>query len=122
MSHRHFSFYIHVGKEWSLIVHPERKDAMLIRKLEGTAEDGAISCLRDGLQIKTMIRREHGKFKLQSVRGIHLEWTEMVVNIFRDLDIERLGQSLSAPVGAAWRSALTTSFLTRYIVGFRYPS
>ena len=48
MSHRYFPLYIHVGEKRSLIVDAERKDAMLVWKLEGTAEDGAIGCLRNG--------------------------------------------------------------------------
>ena len=47
MSDRHFPLHIHVGEEGPLVIDAERKDAMLIRKLEGTAEDGAVSCLRN---------------------------------------------------------------------------
>ena len=67
MSDSHFPLYIHIGEEWPLVIDAKRKDAMLIWKLEGTAEDGAVRCLRNGYKIKTMIGREHGKLKLQSV-------------------------------------------------------
>lgn len=67
MSDRYFPLYIHVGEEGSLIVHAKRKDAMLVGKLEGTAEYSAVECLRNGYKIKPIIGREHGKFKLQSI-------------------------------------------------------
>ena len=67
MPDRYFSLYIHVGEEWSLIVDAERKDAMLVRKLEGTAEDSTVGGIRNGYEVETMIGRKHGKFKLQSV-------------------------------------------------------
>ena len=73
MSDRYFPLYVHVGKEWSLIVDAERKDTMLIWKLEGAAEYSAVGCLRYRHKFETMIGREHGKFKLQSVRGVNLE-------------------------------------------------
>ena len=55
MSDRHFPFDIHVGQERSLVIDAERKDAMLIWKLERTAEDSAVGCLRNGYKIETMI-------------------------------------------------------------------
>lgn len=57
MSDRDFPLYVHVGEEGSLVVDAERKYAMLVWKLEGTAEDSAVWCLRNGYKIKTMIRR-----------------------------------------------------------------
>ena len=57
MSDRYFPLYIHVGKEWSLIIDAERKYAMLIWKLERSAEDCAVGCLRNGYKIETMIGR-----------------------------------------------------------------
>lgn len=95
MSDRYFPLYVHAGEERSLIVDAERKDTMLIWKLEGAAEDSAVRCLRYRHKFKTMIGREHGKFKLQSVRGINLERTEMIVRILRDLDVEGLRQELA---------------------------
>ena len=94
MSDRYFPLYVHVGEEWSLVIDAERKDAMLVWKLEGTAKNSAIRCLRNGYEIETVIRREHGKFKLQSVRGVDFERTEMIVRVLRYLDVEGLqGQS-----------------------------
>ena len=67
MSNRYFPLYIHIGKEWSLVIDAEGEDAMLVWKLECTAEDSTVGCLRNGYKIETMIGREHGEFQLQSV-------------------------------------------------------
>ena len=90
MPYRYFSFYIHVGQERSLVVHAERKDAMLVWKLEGTAEDGAVGCLGGGYQIETMIGREHSKLELQSVGRVNLERAKMIIDVFGYFNIECL--------------------------------
>ena len=75
MPDRHFPLYVHVSEERSFVIDAERKDAMLVWKLECTAEDSAVRCLRNGYEIETLIRRKHGKFKLQRVRGVNFERT-----------------------------------------------
>lgn len=72
------------------MIDAERKDAMLIWKLKGTAEDSTVRRLRNGYKVETMIRREHGEFKLQSIRGVNLERSELIVRVLRDLDVECL--------------------------------
>ncbi len=55
MSDGNFPLDVHVGEEGSFIIDAERKDAMLVWKLEGTAEDSAVGCLRDWYKIEAMI-------------------------------------------------------------------
>lgn len=51
-----FSFHLHIGEEWPLVIDFEGEDTMLIGSLEGGAEDRAIGCLRDGLEVEAVER------------------------------------------------------------------
>ena len=49
------------GEERTLVVDPERKDAMLIGRHEGGTIDGAVCRVSHGLEGNSMEGREHGK-------------------------------------------------------------
>ena len=42
-----------------------------------------------------MVGRQHRELKLQSVRGVNIERVEMIVRVFRYLDVECLWQRLA---------------------------
>ena len=111
MSNRYFPLYVHIGKEWSLVIDSERKDAMLVWKLERSTEYGTVWGLRNGCKIETMIGREHGKFQLQSVRGVNLKRFELIVRILGYFDVERLWQR-----SAHWVADFRKKEFTYYVV------
>ena len=90
MANSNFPLDFHVCKEGSFVVDFEREDAVLIRSFEGGAEDGAVGCLRDGLELEAMERREHAEFELEGVRGQDSKRGQFVIKIFRKLNIEGL--------------------------------
>ena len=100
MSNRYLSLYINIGKKRSLVIDAERKDAMLVWKLKCRAENGAVGRLRYRYKVKTVVGRKHRELKLQSVRRVDLERTEMIVRVFRYLDIECLPQRLAHSIVA----------------------
>lgn len=51
-----FALDFYIGKERSLVVDFEGEYAMLIRGFEGGAENGAVWCVQDGLEIEAMKR------------------------------------------------------------------
>ena len=56
MAHCHFFLDINVCEKRTFVVDPEGKDAVLIRKFEACAEDGAI-------------RRSGSGFEIEAVKG-----------------------------------------------------
>lgn len=47
MSHRHLTFDIDVGEERPFVINAEGKDAVLVWRAEGGAEEGAVGRSRD---------------------------------------------------------------------------
>ena len=64
MPHCDIPLNVNIGKEGSLIVYPERKDAVLVWQSEGRAEGGTVGTLRNWDEVETMKRRKHCELKL----------------------------------------------------------
>ena len=53
-----------IREERPFVVDFERKYAVLVRGLEGGAEDGAVGGFGDGFKVETVEGGEHAEFKL----------------------------------------------------------
>ena len=84
---------INVGNEWAAVVDTEVEDSVLVGCLKSCTEDGSVLGLRNWRQIEAVERRKHAEFKLDVVIRREDEWSEVVVFIFGDLDLEMLSSS-----------------------------
>lgn len=62
MPHRHLVLFDHVSEERALVIDSEGENAVLVRKLESSAVDGAVCCFGDRGEVKAFEGGEHGKF------------------------------------------------------------
>lgn len=85
-----FTLFVDIGEEWTLVVYVEGEDSVLVWESEGRAVDCAVFCAGRGLEVKAVVRGEHGEFELDCVGGLDLEWDVVVIGVFGQLDAEGL--------------------------------
>ncbi len=95
MSHRHLTLHIDAGEEWPLVVDAEGKDAMLVRRAEGGAEEGAVGGGGDGGEVETVEWGEHGELELEGVARQDGERNAVGVSVFGKFDGEGLRQEFN---------------------------
>lgn len=113
VSHCHLAFDVDVGKERPLVVDAEGKDAMLVRRAEGSAEKGAVGGGGDGGEVETVEWGEHGELELEGVVGQDRERDAVGVSVFGKFDGEGLRQEINRFCRIQEFQGLTTSFLMR---------
>ena len=86
-------FLVHVRHERALVVDAERKDAVLIRRLERGLVHARLSGRRDTLERKPVVRVQHREFKLQRILGRHRERDPVVNRPLLQFNLKRLSPS-----------------------------
>lgn len=82
MADCYFPLDVDVRHEGPLVVDAEGENTVLIWQLEGDAENGAVDCFGDWLEVQAVEGGEHGEFELESIRGGYFQRHEVVVRIF----------------------------------------
>lgn len=90
MSHSDLSFLVNVREERSPVIDAEVEDTVLIRGLEGGAEDGRVGGLRQRREVKAMEWRQHAELELYRIASRWDKGDEVVLVVFGDLDSKGL--------------------------------
>lgn len=98
---RHLCVFIDVRPERPLVIDAESEDTVLVRQAEGCAEKTAVGSGRDGLEVQTVERREHGELELEGVVGGNRQRLQVIVIVGRHFNGERLTMILASCEGVA---------------------
>lgn len=95
MSHRHLTLNIDAGEEWPLVVDAERKNAMLVWRAEGGAEESAVGGGGDRGEGEAVEWGKHGELELEGVGGQDRERAAVGVSVFGKFDGEGLRREIN---------------------------
>jgi len=113
VSHRHLAFDVDVYEEWPLVVDAEGEYTVLVRRAEGSAEEGAVGGRGDGGEDEAVERGEHGELELEGVTRQDGERDAVGVSVFGKFDGEGLRREINQVCRVLEVERLTTSFLMR---------
>ena len=120
MSYRDFFLDVNISHERSFVVNSKREYSVLVGKSEGSAEARTIEFMGSGLKMKAVERRQHREFKLESITSRDSQRNVTVIRPLGKLNVESLEVlDQPFPTSACKIGRPTTSFLIRYIGGFR---
>lgn len=108
-----FVLLFDVGEEWTLVVHTEGENAVLIGNGKARSVDGAVFRATNWLEIETVERREHSKFELERIPGRNLKWDVFAIGIFGDFNVEDLINRVNTDTEMGDGRERTVSFLMR---------
>lgn len=95
MSYGYLALHVDAGEERPLVVDAKGKNAMLVRRSESSAEEGAVGGGGDGREVEAVEWGEHGELKLEGVAGQDGERDAVGVSIFGKFDGEGLKQKIN---------------------------
>lgn len=90
-----FALDINICEKRPFVVDFEGEYAVLVRGLEGGAEDGAVGGFRDGFKVEAVEGGEHGEFKLEGVRWGNGERIQSIERVLGELNVESLDSGVS---------------------------